>query len=175
MVNRNQVPPQGEIVAINLIPVRAGVPVEEFAQRGVTGQIVTAEPLLALDAGQGQKVVLDELGDGLCVPALPGLVVPRDLSLHLGPALPLRPVGLRLTRRFFLHRLRAGDLFLAPRLLFLPLGLDQLLDAPNPDEAIHVYRRIAKRPHTHLRIGGKGGSSLDKVASVQDCRMGRAR
>jgi len=22
---------------------------------------------------------------------------------------------------------------------------------------------------------GKGGSSLDKVASVQDCRMGRAR
>jgi hypothetical protein len=24
-------------------------------------------------------------------------------------------------------------------------------------------------------VAGEGGSSLDKVASVQDCRMGRAR
>ena len=36
MMNRNQVPPQGEIVAINLIPVRAGVPVEEFAHFSAT-------------------------------------------------------------------------------------------------------------------------------------------
>jgi hypothetical protein len=36
MVHQNQVPPRGEIVAINLIPVRAGVPVEEFARFSAT-------------------------------------------------------------------------------------------------------------------------------------------
>jgi len=35
----------------------------------------------------------------------------------------------------------------------------------------------APRPQAYLtpRIGGEGGSSLDKVASVQHCRMDRAR
>ncbi len=59
MVNRNQVPPRGEIVAINLIPVRAGVPVEEFAHFSAT----VDQPLcLAQDVVRGFEAFAVQTG-----------------------------------------------------------------------------------------------------------------
>jgi hypothetical protein len=89
----------------------------------MAGQLFATKATLALDTGQGQEIVFDELGDGLCIAAFTGLVIPRrfrkglrGLRFELGSVFAFGAPGLGLECLFLRGRLIAGQFFLTLRL-----------------------------------------------------------
>ena len=144
---------RGQVLAIFQLLRR---PVEQFAQRGIAGQPFAAKPALAFDAGQGQHIVLDELGDCLreaafawprCPAPLPPALL--GLRLQLGQAFALGPLGLGLGFSLrigrpglacLLERLASACVLPRPALfprrlvagdLLLALGLEQAPGGPS--------------------------------------------